>query len=558
LGNPPWEVSQLNEEEFFESRSPEIAALAGNERKERILKLKETDKILWNDYESSKRQYEADNNFYKNSDRFPLTARGKINTYALFSETILFAKNVNGRAGFIVPTGIATDDSTKYYFAKISGSSLVSLYDFENREGIFPAVHRMTKFCLLSLGDDSCADLSFFLTNTSQLTDNRRHFKLLREEFALLNPNTRTCPVFRSEKDAELTKKIYRQVPVLIRDGATEDGSSPNPWGVHFKQGLFNMTSASHLFHNTPDKDRLPLYEAKLMHQFDHRWATYSEDGNTIDVSDEQKRDINFTVRPRYWIDKQEVLDKITDDEKDKKNHTWLMGWRRITNAMNERTLIANIIPISGVGDNIFLLFSTVNDSRFLTCLYAEQNSIVHDFCTRQKIGGTNLSFYYMSQLPVLPPSAYKEEDLAFIVPRVLELTYTALDIVAFAEDIWNSSDGSMRQLLIKQRYGADNPAYVPPSPEFLAKQAFTPSVLEPFVFNPARRAILRAELDACYARLYGLTRDELRYILDPADVMGPDYPSETFRVLKDKEMAEYGEFRTRRLVLEAWGRGGT
>jgi hypothetical protein len=78
---------------------------------------------------------------------------------------------------------------------------------------------------------------------------------------------------------------------------------------------------------------------------------------------------------------------------------------------------------------------------------------------------------------------------------------------------------------------------------------------LPPFPWNPQRRAQRRAELDACYARLYGLTRDELRYILDPADVMGPDYPSETFRVLKDKERREFGEFRTRRLVLEAWDR---
>ena len=66
---------------------------------------------------------------------------------------------------------------------------------------------------------------------------------------------------------------------------------------------------------------------------------------------------------------------------------------------------------------------------------------------------------------------------------------------------------------------------------------------------------LLFAELDAYYAHLYGLTRDELRYILDPADVMGPDYPSETFRVLKNNEIRQFGEYRTQRLVLEAWDR---
>jgi hypothetical protein len=75
---------------------------------------------------------------------------------------------------------------------------------------------------------------------------------------------------------------------------------------------------------------------------------------------------------------------------------------------------------------------------------------------------------------------------------------------------------------------------------------------------NENRRAILRAESDAYYGRLYGSTRDELRYILDPKDVYGPDSPSETFRVLKEKEERKYGEYRTRRLVLEAWDRLNT
>ncbi len=75
----------------------------------------------------------------------------------------------------------------------------------------------------------------------------------------------------------------------------------------------------------------------------------------------------------------------------------------------------------------------------------------------------------------------------------------------------------------------------------------------EPFRWDEARRTQLRAELDAYYARLYGLTRDELRYILDPKEVYDEDFPGETFRVLKEKEIKKYGEYRTRRLVLEKW-----
>jgi hypothetical protein len=139
----------------------------------------------------------------------------------------------------------------------------------------------------------------------------------------------------------------------------------------------------------------------------------------------------------------------------------------------------------------------------------------VFDFVARQKMGGTTLNYFIFKQFPVLQPTAYTEADLAYIVPRVLELTYTSHDLKPWAEDL-----------------GHHGP---------------------PFPYHPLRRAVLRAELDAWYARMYGLTRDELRYILDPSDTHGPDYPTETFRGLKSNELRAFGEYRTRRLVLEAW-----
>ena len=90
---------------------------------------------------------------------------------------------------------------------------------------------------------------------------------------------------------------------------------------------------------------------------------------------------------------------------------------------------------------------------------------------------------------------------------------------------------------------------------EKFVDREFSESLLPPYIFDDATRAVLRAELDAYYVRLYGLTRTELQYILEPQAVMGEDYPSETFRVLKDNEIAKYGEYMTQRLVLEAWDR---
>jgi hypothetical protein len=149
-----------------------------------------------------------------------------------------------------------------------------------------------------------------------------------------------------------------------------------------------------------------------------------------------------------------------------------------------------------------------------LFLVLANLNSLVFDYVTRQKVSGIHFNWTILTQLPVLPPIAYTPADIA---PRVLELVYTAYDLKPFAEDMGYHG--------------------------------------EPFSWDEVRRAQLRAELDAYYARLYGLTRDELRYILAPKDVYGEDFPGETFRVLKDKEIRLYGEYRTRRLVLEAWDR---
>ncbi|MGH8476996.1 MAG: SAM-dependent DNA methyltransferase, partial [Methylococcales bacterium] len=250
--------------------------------------------------------------------------------------------------------------------------------------------------------------------------------------------------------------------------------------------------------------------------QFDHRWATYRvENGKAVsgDVALAHKQNPHFCVTPRYWVDRAEVEQRLRDKGW---NRGWLLGWRDICRSTDERTAIASVLPRVGVNHKTPLIWPNPNNSlQHIAAFLGSLLSLTFDYVARQKIGGTSLTYFYFKQLPVLPPETYTEPDLAYLVPRVLELTYTAHDLKAWARDL-----------------GFDGP---------------------PFGFDPERRAIVRAELDAWYARAYGLNRDELRYILDPAEVMGDDYPSETFRVLKTNELREFGEYRTRRLVLEAW-----
>lgn len=534
LGNPPWERIKLQEEEFFATRNGLVMAAKNKaERGQRIAWLEQgmlarhlypelvhskaeqqAEQGLHAEFISARRTAEAASIFahVKREDggRFPLTGVGDVNTYALFAETISQIRDKSGRAGFIVPTGIATDDSTKAYFGEIVQSGeLVSLFDFENREGIFAGVHRSYKFCLITLGQAKAAQFAFFLAQTTQLGDERRRFALTADDFARINPNTRTCPIFRTNKDAELTRKIYARVPVLIRE---EDkfSAEENPWGISFMR-MFDMSTDSHLFTSSEEGQSLPLYEAKMMHQFDHRWATYITFDTNQECTTEEKQRPAYSVAPRYWVNSEAIIQRLKEKSWEKR---WIMGWRRNARSNDERTTIATVLPISAIGDSIFL-FVTNKSTLAQTCLLANFNSLVFDFVARQKVGGVNFSFYFIRQLPTIELATYTKIDCDFISSRVLELCYTANDLKPWANDLGDSGS--------------------------------------PFLFNPERRAILRAELDAYYAKLYGLTRDDLRYILDPADVMGADYPTETFRGLKKNEIREFGEYRTQRLVLAAW-----
>ncbi|WP_029214558.1 Eco57I restriction-modification methylase domain-containing protein [Kallotenue papyrolyticum] len=574
LGNPPWERIKLQEEEFFTSHDQQIANAPNKAARARLIQeLPKTNPVLATLFARAKHRAEAQSRFVRASGRFPLTAVGDVNTYALFAEHARDLLNDRGRAGIIVPTGIATDDSTKAFFGDVSQRcQLVSLFDFENREAIFPDVHRSYKFCLLTLGTTAQSTrFSFFLTDPRQVEDRRRVFELTAEEIALLNPNTRTVPVFRTRTDAELTTKIYRRVPVLVHEsnhkGTKDTKEDPkenlrdlrasvvnpgNPWGVSFMR-MFDMSNDSHLFHTAPGADRLPLYEAKLLHQFTHRWATY-EHGAVRELTPEELADSTCTITPRYWVDRAEVEARLAG----RWSRRWLLGFRDIARATDERTAIFSLLPRVAVGHTSPLIFLEHARVVEYLCFLATVNSITFDFATRQKLGGTHLTFTVLNQLPVLPPTAFSAEDIAFIVPRVLELVYTAWDMRPFAEDVWAELDASARALVLA-RWKANH------KDTKHTKETHNESScplclcgdydLSPFTWHEERRAVIRAELDARIARLYGLNRDELRYILDPQEVMGEDFPSETFRVLKEKELRQYGEYRTRRLVLEAWDR---
>lgn len=558
-GNPPWDKLQMEEEKWFAGKNNDIVKAANQaDRKKKISQLEAEDPILYQEFQKACNAIASQSNFVKNSGRFPFTAVGKLELSSLFAELCLsFTKEA---WGLVLPTGIAVNDSNKHFFSKlIDENRLISLYDFENREKLFDIDSRF-KFCLITAGkaqaEPRTVSGGFYLTRIDHLLDPRRIYTLRTDDFARFNPNTKLCPIFRTAKDANLTAKIYRNAPILINDETNE-----NPWGIRFMM-MFNMASASSLFYTRKQLDDMggelhgnsynvgneiyvPLYEGKMFWHYNHHYAEFP---NEYEV---QKRpssinstligtlaDSNSSITPWYWVKKSLVDERLTDKDRNGNvrwqwKHSYYIAFRDVTNATNERTCVATLMP-SGVaaGHKAPLVFT----SRSLipsACFAAMLSSLVFDYVARQKVGGSSMALFIMKQQPVLTSDQIPSATQWKIVKRVAELCYFNHDMDDWASELWEKMNEEQRAEL----------------PQLGAQQ--------PWIYNPERKAILQAELDAIFAHLYGLNTENLRYILDPEDVCGKGCINETFRVLKDNEIRQYGEYRTKRLVLEAWNKFG-
>ncbi|MBY0523558.1 MAG: N-6 DNA methylase [Gemmataceae bacterium] len=656
LSNPPWERVKLQEQEFFAARDPEIALAANKAARAKLIKvLPEKQPALYREFLESLRAASGASAFFRHGGRFPLTGRGDINTYAVFAELGASLPLAQGRTGLILPKGIATDDTTKFFFASlVEAGRLIDLVGFENEDFIFPAVDHRVTFCKITLGGGArrveSSRIGFYVRRFTQLGEESRFFHLEKGDFWLLNPNTGNCPIFRSQADAELTKAIYRRVPILWRE-ATESQPEVNPWRVSFAR-LFDMANDSHHFRTKPElestgyrlkgnvfvgaKDRyLPLFEAKMLHQFDHRFSTYEgatqsqlNVGILPQPTAEQKRNPAFVVQPRYWVqedvvesaipkypeplalalaaehrpsiqhvlglwaagyhleqgnseaasrlldtppndldraasraigsgrleevaaslqrdypltaaDVQAIDKEMKEPEKlarelvERFSPKWFLGWRDIARSTDQRTLLAGLVPLSAVGHKFQLMFSPLSAQRKIL-LEAILDSMVVDYCARQKLGGTSFSYFVIRQLPIAPPSFCQvteqraAPDLRYdLFPLVLELVYTAHDLAPLAEDC-----------------DYDGP---------------------PFIWDEARRFEIRCELDAAFFHLYlpaestgewrpaaEETPEQLaalqKHFPRPRDAV--DYILDTFPQVRQKDEEAHGSYRTKERIL--------
>jgi hypothetical protein len=496
IGNPPWERVKLQEQEFFAARDPEIARAPNTAARQRLIaKLYETNPALDRLFQAEKRRAEGISHLLRMSGRYPLAGRGDINTYAVFAESNRNLLGGRGRLGAILPLGIATDATTQYYFKDLVGTSaLVSLFAFFEIRKFFIGTDDRNPFCLITIGGrnthQGTASFAFRLQSTIELMLAGRVYELTPDEITLLNPNTGTCPIFRSRRDAEITLGIYKRLPVLIREG-DPDG---NPWGISFMR-MLDMSNDSNLFHTRDQLEAdgwvldgnvfqrgqgrmLPLYEAKMIHIYDDRWATYEPDGSTRYLTENEKAE-TISPMPRYWVAQSDVNSKLAG----RWDNSWMLGWRDVCRATDARTLIAACAPRVGFGDKFLIALPQCGRHQHLQAAWS---SFVCDFVVRQKLGGTAMKYFTMMQIAVPGP----------------------MMVLSCVDSEWISSRVDR---------------------------------LNGWVKDQSERARVRAELDAYYFHLYGQTRDDADYIM------------ETFPIVKRKDIAAHGEYRTKRMILEIY-----
>ena len=544
IGNPPWDHIKLKRVEWFAARRPEIArAQRADDRKRMIAALQQDGDSLATEFEQANNRAKSTARIARACGDYPFLAKGDINLYSLFVERAMALVKPDGIIGLLVPSGIAADKTTAPFFRSLATQGrLRALYDFENRRTrykappFFPDVDSRFKFCAFIAGpspSDNPAQCAFFLQDISELKDDNRCFPLTPEDFAAVNPNTGTAPIFRSRRDAELTTAIYERLPVLVDRSSGEEVKA---WPVRYRQGLFHSGNDSHLFRtreeleeregawpigsnrfDSPSGEWVPLYEGKMVQAFDHRAAdTTSNQGNLIRPGQQEaiplseKADFSRIPKPRYYV--------IDDTERWSWPSQWVIAFKDITAATNMRTMIAAIIPRAGVVDTLPVL-PFINNAEDMalqaSLIIANLNAMPFDFVTRQKVPATHVKWYVLEQMPVVPLHLFQAVRFGsktageIVREAVLELTYTAHDMAPFARDLGHVDEAG--------------------------------EVKPPFVWDEERRLYLRAKLDAVFFHLYGVTdRDDVRYMYS------------TFPIVERQEKATYGCYRSRDLCL-AW-----
>ena len=470
IGNPPWERVKLQEVEWFapETRRPAIASAApAARRRTMISQLATDDDPLYADYTDALNLADTMLQYGRTSGDYPLLGGGDTNLYRLFVERATALSDQDGIMALLTPSGIYADRSVAGFFGGMTDHErLLALYDFENRRGMdlgryFPDVHPQFRFCTVVMGgkerrqgEISCG---FLLNNSPDKVDPDRLITMRASDFALVNPETSTAPIFLNQREADIVLNIYRNHPVFRAQN--QDFENLSAIVRHVRQSDMTNDSDEFLTKEQLEADgyypvalnrwrkgseeMLPLYQGRMINHYDHRYNSVRVNLENVnrpyvneDVTDDQHDNPHFLPAHYYWVDSEFVRQKFPDEPR------FAVGFKLITKDTNERTLIASVVPWAGYGNSLPILVCNSEEASatFTDCAplwTANFSSFAMDFVAKRKLQGTNMNWYILEQLPVITRADYDrrfgETTAADLVrDHVLRLLLHRLGLGAF------------------------------------------------------------------------------------------------------------------------------
>lgn len=575
LGNPPWGKYTIIETKYFETKDENIASTKTKAARDKALsKLAIENPQLYQEWVDDVNKAEGHTKFIQRSGRFPLSSFGEINTYLPFTELAKQLLDLSGRCGLIIKSSIfISDNGVELLSSIVDEKKLVSLFDFRNWEGLFPAIGYHERFTLITFTGFRIADFNpkfaFYCDDTNDLMSKNKMLAITENDLILISPNTGKLPILTSSRDLEILRRVCNKFSALVLEKKNE-----NPWGVSYGS-LFHASGASEHFFNKEDlissnytlnpdftfsgndgKRFVPFYEGKYVQIYDHRFSSFEgiakdirfgRKPETHSPTIEQKANPNYFIEPRYWILEDVANERLRFVVGDA---GYYCGARRVTNVIsNARTVMACIMPLYPANDMIvsLTLDGSNSDRAVRYALFtALLNSIEFDFVARLKVA-ENLLKGVLFELPIPSPKLLATDKyLEFLLPRILELSFTNWALVGFADDLWHSVSNTLQISLANQReanarFTNDNLMNKRRPDWSLSSPNGFPST--PFIWNEERRYILKTELDAFFAHIYQFDKHDLEYIMS------------TFPIVKRRDEEKYGEYRLLKATLDAWDR---
>ena len=516
LGNPPWETMSPDVKEWFASYNPEIRNNSPEGQraiKEKLL-LNPAIKEGW-DFHCNQLYSAA--SFIKTSGRYKFFApgnlgKGDFNTYRFFVELSLSLCSSKGTVGMIVPENLyngANAMALRRELIERRGPFL--LRGFENTKSRwFQGIDSRSKFCLFVSPPGPAGkhqiDAAFCIRTDQQLKELPNRILIPDWVAKEIGGDALAIPEIRSNLEIEILEKLYAAYPSFKEGYANLPGGRPYAAEIH-------MGNDRDLFTENPTD--IPLFEGKMVDQYDYRAKGYvSGRGRSAVWQELPFGSTEKNIVPQWRIDTSSLKDGDIE-----RLSNYRLGFCDVTSPTNQRSLVATIIPPLAIcGDKVPTIQLGCQLASQSLLWLAVANSLSLDFLVRKKVS-LKMSYTILDTLPI-PVKKPETESEVEITRLAASLALAGPEMASFAELFMSEDSGWSGELLL------DNEA----------------------------RHEATAKIEAIYtSQMLKLNRSEVEFILKPSDISDKFSGYETFGALERSEIRQFGEYRTQRLVLEAW-----